>query len=544
MQKQQEELKPIAYVSRSLTPTEQRYAQIEKEALAFTWACERFSDYLLGLTFRIQTDHKPLVPLFSSKNLDELPIRVQRFRLRMMRFSFTISHVPGKSLAEADALSRAPCSDPVDEDTLLQQETAVYVNTVVQSLPATERQLERIRLHQEEDEVCQQVAAYCRSGWPSRQRIAGAVRHYYPLAAELSVENGLLMRGSRVVIPAALRLEMLDRIHTGHQGITKCRERARQSIWWPGLSKQLEEMVKCCTECCKTQTQTFEPLIPSCLPELPWQKVGTDLFEWKQNTYLLIVDYYSRFIEISRLNRTTADEVIVHTKSIFARHGIPEIVVSDNGPQYASEAFAKFAHEYQFEHVTSSPYHPQSNGEAERAVQTVKRLLKKEGDPYLAMLSYRATPLYCGYSPSELLMARKIRTNIPMTREQLKPKVPDQSRLRERDERAKVRQQSNYDQHHGVKELSPLMAGQTVWMPDRKEEAKVVQEAGTRSYEVETSEGTYRRNRRDLIFLPETQPDTNSSGNEEMPNDKTEPALRRSTRVPNPPNRFDPSWNI
>jgi len=104
---------------------------------------------------------------------------------------------------------------------------------------------------------------------------------------------------------------------------------------------------------------------------------------------------------------------------------------------------------------------------------------------------------------------------------------------------------SNYDQHHGVKELSPLMAGQTVWMPDRKEEAKVVQEAGTRSYEVETSEGTYRRNRRDLIPLPETQPDdTNSSVNEEMPNDKTEPALRRSTRVPNPPNRFDPSWNI
>ena len=163
----------------------------------------------------------------------------------------------------------------------------------------------------------------------------------------------------------------------------------------------------------------------------------------------------------------------------------------------------------------------------------------QEGDPYLAMLSYQATPLYCGYSPSELLMARKIRTNISMTQEQLKPKVPDQSCLRERDERARVRQQNNYDQHHGVKELSPLMTGQTVWMPDRKEEAKVVQEAGTRSYEVETSEGTYCRNRRDLIPLPETQPDTNSSVSEEMPNDKTEPALRRSTRVPNPPNRFD-----
>ena len=154
------ELKPISYISRSLTPTEKRYAQIEKEALAFTWACERFSDYLLGLTFHIQTDHKPLVPLFSSKNLDELPIRVQRFRLRMMRFDFTISHVPGKSLLVADALLRAPSAEAVDSDTLLQLETAAYVNTVVQSLPATERQLERIRQHQQEDEVCQQVVSY------------------------------------------------------------------------------------------------------------------------------------------------------------------------------------------------------------------------------------------------------------------------------------------------------------------------------------------------------------------------------------------------
>ena len=221
LQKQPDgELKPISYISRSQTPAEQRYAQIEKEALAFTWACERFSDYLLGLAFHIQTDHKPLVLLFSTKNLDELPIRVQRFRLRMMRFDFTISHVPGKNLLVADALSRAPSTDPVDTDTLLQLETAAYVNSVVQSLPATERQIERIRQHQEEDEVCKQVAAYCQSGWPSRQALAGTVKPYYPVAAELSVENGLLMRGNRVVIPSALRLEMLDRLQTGHNQVS------------------------------------------------------------------------------------------------------------------------------------------------------------------------------------------------------------------------------------------------------------------------------------------------------------------------------------
>ena len=118
------------------------------------------------------------------------------------------------------------------------------------------------------------------------------------------------------------------------------------------------------------------------------------------------------------LNGVTAEQVIVHTKSIFAGHGIPEVVISDNGPQYTSEAYAKFAKDYQFHHITSSPYCPQSNGEAERAVGTVKNLLKKSDDPYLALLAYRATPLQNGYSPSELLMCRMLRTTVPSTRSQ------------------------------------------------------------------------------------------------------------------------------
>ena len=145
-------LKPVAYISRSMTTTEQRYAQIEKEALAFTWACERLSDYLVGLKFHIQTDHKPLVPLFSSKHLEELPMRVQRFRLRMMRFHFSISHVPGKSLTIADTLSRAPMGHPTEADDLLQQEACAFINAVMQSLPATEQRIAEIKEHQETDE--------------------------------------------------------------------------------------------------------------------------------------------------------------------------------------------------------------------------------------------------------------------------------------------------------------------------------------------------------------------------------------------------------
>ena len=148
------ELKPVAYVSRSMTPTEMRYAQVEKEALAFTWACERLSDYLTGMKFHIHTDHKPLVPLFSTKHLEELPIRIQRFRLRMMRYNFTISHVPGKDLFIADTLSKAPITAACESDQLLQKEAECFVDVVVESLPVTERQLQRIKLHQEEDETC------------------------------------------------------------------------------------------------------------------------------------------------------------------------------------------------------------------------------------------------------------------------------------------------------------------------------------------------------------------------------------------------------
>jgi hypothetical protein len=368
------EMQPVAYISRAMTPTEMRYAQIEKEALAFTWACERLSDYLIGLQFHIQTDHKPLVPLFSSKHLEELPLRVQRFRMRMMRFQFTISHVPGKDLTIADALSRAPVSAPSVDDKFLQQETTAYVDLVIRHLPASEQRLAEIRECQKYDHACQHMVEFCQSGWPEKNALPAEVKPYYTVAAELSVQEGLLLRGSRIVIPPQLRKTLLNKIHCGHQGIAKCRELARQSIWWPGLSKQLEELIQNCRECLKAQQQRPQPLTPTPLPALPWQKVASDLFEWNQSVYVLIVDYYSRYIEIARVNRPTTAEVVTHLKSLFARHGIPETLISDNGPQYSSREFAEFAKEYEFRHVTTSPYHPQGNGEAERAVKTIKDL--------------------------------------------------------------------------------------------------------------------------------------------------------------------------
>ena len=497
--------KATAYASRFLTFTEQRYAQIEKEALATTWACEKFADYILGKEFKIEADHKPLIPLLGSKCLQDLPPRIQRFRMRLMRYSYQIVHVPGKDLTTADTLSRAPLHRSLTkEETKLNEELNLYVSHVIESLPATERRLQEVRSHQVEDEICLKLKEFCREGWPEKHKVNDALQPYWQCKGEITVQQGILMKADRVIIPSALRLEVLDKIHTGHQGIKKCRERAKREVWWPGLSRQIEELVKECPTCIKTRRNHAEPMIPSRLPERPWQKVGTDLFDWKGQEFVLVVDYFSRYCEIGVLRKSTSQEVIDHLKTVFARHGIPETVVSDNGPQYSSAEFSRFAHEWGFTQTTSSPKYPQSNGEAERMVQTMKNLLTKAKDPYEAMLAYRASPLENGYSPPELSMGRRLRTTLPAIPSKLAPKCPELDKLREKEDQIKAKQTNGYNKRHAARELSPLATGDRVYIPDRKENAVVVnQSSEPRSYFVETdSNAVVRRNRRHLTPNP------------------------------------------
>ncbi|XP_064613316.1 uncharacterized protein K02A2.6-like [Liolophura sinensis] len=176
-----------------------------------------------------------------------------------------------------------------------------------------------------------------------------------------------------------------------------------------------------------------------------------DLFEWKKNSYLVVVGYYSRFIEIAYLTSTTSVRVIEHLKSIFSRHGIPELVASDNGPQFSSGDFAKFGDKYGFRHTISSPHYRLGNNEAERAVETDKGLLNKADDPYLAMLSYHSTPLQNGFTPTEL-MGRKLRTKVPVLPSTL---VPDWhgKNVESADQKQKERQKRNFDNLHKSKPL-------------------------------------------------------------------------------------------
>ena len=180
-------------------------------------------------------------------------------------------------------------------------------------------------------------------------------------------------------------------------------------------------MVEQCDICRKERPNPAEPMIPTDSPPHPFHAIGMDLFEYKGSQYLLVVDYLSRYPEVAKLENTTSSAVICHLKPMFARHGVPANSRLDNGLQFTSDLFAEFAKACDFQHITSNPRYPQSNGEAERMVKTVKEMLKKAEDPYLALLSYRTTPLSHGWSPSQILMGRQLRSNVPTVESRLLP---------------------------------------------------------------------------------------------------------------------------
>ena len=541
--------RPVSYASRAMSQTERRYAQIEKEALAVTWACERFAAFILGKKIMIETDHKPLVPILNKKDLDTLPPRVLRFRLRLARFDYLASHTPGKLLYTADALSRAPHTEANSLDVEEADKTESFVNYIRSSLPAHSHTLEAYKHSQQSDVVCAKLISYCKTGWPDRRKLDSSILRFWPERNNLSLSDDLLLHGRRIVVPSALRKKTLEKVHRGHQGIQRCRLKIVSSVWWPGVAKEMEELVRNCTHCTKITPPPKEPMIASQLPQHPWEKVGSDLFEFRGSQYLLVVDYFSRYIEVQKLNSTTSSSIIASMKAMFSRHGIPSILMSDNGPQYVSQEMKDFAAAYGFCHLTSSPHYPQSNGLAERSVKTMKSILCQTDDQYLALLTFRTTPMpWCGFSPAELLMGRKLRTDIPQVSDDLIPQWTFLDTFREKDAELKTKEKQQYDRRHRVRPQDPLPDNQEVWVRtgDRQVPGRILRNAGPpRSYIVETPSGQVRRNRAHLTLnrdgndnddsLQEAQRGATTSNDLDCPSRNTR---SRTGTVIAPPNRL------
>ena len=194
-----------------------------------------------------------------------------------------------------------------------------------------------------------------------------------------------------------------------HLGITKCKQRAHEAMFWPGMTHQIKTLINDCPPCnTYLSKQHAEKLPVTKTPELPWIEVATDLFDYEGKHYILTVDYFSKYIDADLLHDLSSATTIEALKAQMSRHGIPEKLRNDKGPQYSSREFTQFCQDYQIEHVSSSSHYAQSNGQAKRVVQTVKILWIKCKDKHHALLDYRTKPLEsCKMSPTQ-----KYTTNI------------------------------------------------------------------------------------------------------------------------------------
>lgn len=493
--------KPVEYASRALTRTEREsYAQIEKEMLAICFALQRFDTYVYAnVNVTVETDHKPLISIVK-KPLTSAPKRLQRMLLQLQRYTWTLIYRPGSQMLIADTLSRAYLPD--DTATDFPEEVAALADTEQREalkMVASAATIDFMKSAAAADEQYQLLRRQISIGWPdSAADIPRELREFTTFADELAECDGLVFKGQRVVVPQEARADILQRIHSSHVGINGCIRRAQESVFYPGLTADIKKMVAACAICEAFQMSVQkEPLMSHVAPARPWEKVGVDIFTFRNKDYLITADYLSSFFEIDRLPSKRAADVIYCLKSHFARHGLPLEVCSDNNP-FNSADFRSFAQKYDFKHTTSSPHYPKSNGKIENAVKTAKRLMEKatedHEDPFMALLAWRNTPSeQLGPSPAQILFGRRTRTNLPSTAELMAS--PHDATAHDALVAAKARQASYYDR--GARERPPLSAGDTVrtrWNDgDEWRKATVTEVLPHRSYKVQFEDGTVRR---------------------------------------------------
>ena len=450
----------IAYASRALTPTEQRYAQIEKEMLAVVFGCSRFHKLIYGMpNVTIESDHKPLESLMK-KPIHASPMRIQKMMLKLQPYELKLVYVKGKDLGLADCLSRMPhtqTQEPLMDDDLM----------VCVAETASHGHHAEIEAHTAADNNLQEVINTIKDGWPEdRGAIPPSALPYWNYRDEMSVYNGVIFKGERLCIPKTLRPRTLKALHRSHSGIVKCKQRARDVMWWPGMNAQIEEMVNKCEACLQYRSKPpKEPMTIAPIPKLPWSKVGADLFQLGRNNFLVLVDYYSNYFELEPLQETTSSEVINKIRANISRHGIMTTMMTDNGPQFTSKEFKEFVKSYEIDHITSSPHHQQANGLAENAVKTAKRTILKcrqtGDDIYLALLELRNTPRDGEIgSPAQRLMGRRTRTMLPMSEKLLQPSGITPTTVQSRLLTYRERQKEYYDR--GSKPRKEIKEGDAI----------------------------------------------------------------------------------
>ena len=459
--------------SRHLTDTEGRYAVIELEMFAVTWAIEKCRVFLAGLpTFLVVTDHNPLVPILNSHRLDEIENpRLQRLRTRLMAYNFTAKWLKGKENSIADSLSGYPTEDPKRGDDLAEYDldtshtvcsVQAPTNADLRRLHADETnlRLQEVLKHALDDPEYQQLKRLIMDGFPATKgELPDRLKKYWRMHRHLSVDDDFIVFGCRLFVPESLRPEMLSRLHEGHQGITRSQNRARLTLYWPSIDQDIRDMVDNCQHCQdRLPSNPQEPIQSKPRPSRPFQHVAADFAQYGGCQFLITVDCFTDWPEVFNMgNNTSAKALIASIRALFCRSAAPDVFWSDQGPQFMADKFQKFLKDWGVIHKTSSPRYPQSNGKAEAAVKSMKKLIAPawrgrsidQNKLQRSLMQYRNTP--CprdGRSPAQKLYGHPVQDTLPAHRRSFAPewqKTPAEGEMRYKEVLEKA--ETAYNQH-------------------------------------------------------------------------------------------------
>lgn len=414
----------VYHMSQSLTETQQNYSQLEKEALALVSAVERFHKFIYGRHFILQTDHKPLLALLRTENTKGLKqmaaARLKRWALRLLGYDFSIEYVNTNDFGKVDALSRLVEKFRIDnKDELQVCKVEIEVKQLRdEAIKSFGNLRQRIKNCTNLDVVLQKVVESMKNKWPTQ--LDERLLPFYRRKEDISIVDETILVGDRVVIPEVMVSEVLQKLHNGHPGMRRMKQLARQYVYWPKMGQDIERFVRECQKCAINQKMPIKQLPePWTIPSQAMERVHLDYAGPINGSYLLImVDAYSKFIDVGVTTTISATKTVELCKTFFTRYGPPETLVTDHGTQFTSCLFQKLCLDMGINHVLSPVNHPQSNGQAERMVDSIKRAIKKSSTNWKIDLldylySYRYTPCSAtidGRSPAELFYNRKMRT--------------------------------------------------------------------------------------------------------------------------------------
>ncbi|EFO97163.1 hypothetical protein CRE_03461 [Caenorhabditis remanei] len=502
--------KAIYHVSKALNKAQRNYSQIEKEAFGLVTAVTKFHKFVHGRRFTLRTDHKPLLSIFGEKK--GVPIytanRLQRWATILMNYNFSIEYINTKDFGQVDALSRL-ISDQMQQREETEEVVIAHIegdiicslDRVCDQLPVT---VDIIRSETHRDKLLMKVMECIRSGkWPVLDK-AAPIWLFQQRQTELSIVQECVMIGERIVLPTSLKTKVLLMLHRGHPGIVRMKKLARSYVYWPAMDKDIENLVKCCDPCAGAAKNPVKDVLHSwpCSTK-PWNRVHADYCGPLQGIYyLVIVDSYSKWPEVYATKSITTSATIHIFRQVFAQFGNPEILVTDNGSQFSSKQLEQFCKLNGITHVRSPPFHPQSNGQAERFVDTLKRALQKlrgEGNSDSAVTTflqtYRATPCAAspnGLSPAENFLNRKLRTELDLLLP-MDPNVGDRNRKME----------EQFNNQHGARPRH-FVVNQKVYVKDyRSPKATwipgiIIRKLGGTIYDVRADDKTWRRHANQL----------------------------------------------